>query len=118
MTDLGPLALMFSWQALLCAIACVGITKLPTMIIDRLMGKAKRQANWWLTHLLYPMIPILIGILYATLVPLRPEVLTEYVTKSTEGLWQLVAYAAWGGACGQFSQVIYDKMIRPVLSKP
>lgn len=114
MDGLGPLELMYSWQALLCASACVGVTKIPTTAIDIAMGKEKRKANKWLTHFVFPMIPVLVGILYVCLVPLRPEPLTEFVDEHVHGFgWQLVAYGAYGAACGQFSQTIYDKFIQP-----
>lgn len=111
MDDLGPLGMMFSWQALLCASACVGLTKIPTTIIDVAMGKEKRKANKWLSKVVYPVLPVVFGIAYAALVPLRPEVLIAYATEHTTGFWTIVAYAGWGGACGQFSTTLYDKVL-------
>lgn len=117
MDGLGPLAMMFSWQAVLCAVACTGITKIPTSVIDYVMGPDQRRASFWVSSIAYPLIPIVVGMLYAVLVPLRPDVLTEYVAREVEGGWQYVAWAAWGGACGQFAQTIYDRVVQPVTKK-
>ncbi len=111
MDGLGPLEMMFSWQALLCASACVGLTKVPTTIVDVAMGKDKRKSNKWLSKVVFPMLPVVFGIVYASAVPLRPEVLIEYVNEHTTGFWQYIAYAGWGGACGQFSTTLYDKLL-------
>lgn len=126
MDSLGPLSLMYSWQALLCATACVGITQLVKTVIDivyakkvkdkagdKLNAKELRKDNVWLTRLVLPLIPILVGALYAMAVPLRPEVLVEYAQAHIEGrLPEVLAFAAWGAACGQFATMTHEKLKR------
>lgn len=107
---MGPLEMMYGWQALLCAVACVGVTQAVKTILDLTMGKEKRQANRWLCYVVLPMTPILVGALYGGLVPLRPEVLHEYVAEHAPGAWSYVAFAAWGAACGQFSTMLHQKL--------
>ena len=110
MGELGPLTLMYSWQALLCATACVGVTQLVKTLLDLTMGKEKRKANKWITRLVLPLTPILVGAIYAALVPLRPEALVEYAAEHINDGWQYVGYAGWGAACGQFSTMLHSKL--------
>lgn len=108
---MGPLEMMYSWQALLCATACVGLTKMVKTAIDLKMGKEKRKESRWLNHFFLPMLPILVGALYAAFVPLRPEVLIEYTAQHVTAPWLAVlAFAAWGAACGQFSTMLHQKL--------
>lgn len=110
MNELGPLSLMYSWQALICATACVGITRLFKTILNLTMGLEKRKANKWISQLLLPMFPVLVGGLYAALIPLRPEVLVEYAEANLDGAWAYVGYAGWGAACGQFATMLHGKL--------
>lgn len=111
MDNLGPLSLMYSWQALLCATACVGITRMVKTAIDLKMGKEKRKEKRWLNHFVLPMVPIMIGLLYGALVPLRPEVLIEYTAQHITSPWlTALAGGAWGAACGQFSTMLHQKL--------
>lgn len=126
MEELGPLSLMYSWQALICATACVGITQMIKTIIDimylpkvedqpggphRSAAKEKRKENLWVTRVTLPVIPVLVGAVWAAVVPLRPDVLVEYVkAEELQGLWMVLAYGGWGGACGQFSTMLHSKL--------
>ncbi len=106
----NPLELLYSWQALLCAVAVVGLMKLITTIIDLTYGKAKRKGNKWLSALVLPVSTVLVGALWAMLVPLRPEVLIAFVTAHVDdGFFAVLSFGAWGGACGQFAQTLYDR---------
>lgn len=108
---MGPLELMYGWQAVLCAVACVGVTKLVKTVIDLSMGEEKRKGSKWINKVVLPVTPVMIGLVYAMLVPLRPEALIEYVGVNVEGrILQTVAYGAWGAACGQFSTMIHGKL--------
>jgi len=108
---MGPLEMMYGWQALLCATACVGVTKLVKTILDLVVGAKKRKANRWLSKLVMPLTPIIIGAAYAALVPLRPEVLHEYVAAHAQGVWEYFAFAGWGAACGQFATMLHSKLL-------
>lgn len=121
---MGPLEMLYGWQALLCAATCVGITQLVKAIIDTVYeqkwakmdaearavaeaahgnGPAQKQAKGGtmarkqsivFTRFVLPMTPILIGFFYANLVPFRPEVLVEYVAEHVNG-WAWEAMG-WG----------------------
>lgn len=107
----GPLELLYSVQALICAAACVGVTKAVKAAIDVWYGKEKRKRTPWLQTLLLPMVPILVGALFAAFVPLRPNVLIEYVTEQEiTGLGAVATFAAWGAACGQFATMLHQKL--------
>ncbi len=108
---MGPLEMMYGWQALLCATACVGVTKLVKTILDLTMGAEKRKANKWLNKVVMPLTPILVGAIYAALVPLRPEILHGYVEEHVTGAWTYLAYAGWGAACGQFATMLHQKLM-------
>lgn len=106
---MNPLEMMYSWQALLCAAACVSLTKLVKTVLDLSMGKEKRKANRWVTKLVLPMTPVIVGLVYAIVVPLRPEILLSYAETHLSGVWLYLGYAGWGAACGQFSTMLHGK---------
>ena len=106
----NPLELLYSWQALLCAAACVGVTKLVKTILNITMGEEKRKSNKWVSKVALPVTPIVVGAVYSMAVPLRPEVLSEYVSAQVSGAWVWLGYAGWGAACGQFSNFGYDRL--------
>ena len=141
---MGPLEMLYGWQAVLCAATCVGFTQLVKAIVDTIYeakwrkmeaaAKAKleadakktayrknakvkggtiaRKQSVAITRFLLPMTPILVGFLYANLVPLRPETLAEYVAEHVDDgwAWGVMAWGAWGAACGQFSNYLYDRL--------
>lgn len=110
MDELGPLSMMYSWQSLLCATAAVSMTTLLKRILDASMGDKKRKSNKWITQVLLPSIPVLIGALYAMLIPLRPEALMAYADLHLDSwYWELLGYGGWGAACGQFSSFLHGK---------
>lgn len=106
------LELFYSWQAVLVAVACIGITKLVTTILE--MAKIlsdKGDGPVWTRRLLLPLLPITIGFLVAAFVPLRPEFLVDYVNTHVQGWWwTTLSYGAWGAACGQFAGYSYDRL--------
>jgi hypothetical protein len=109
MTD--PLELLYSWQALLCAVACVGVTSMVKTAIDIRIGADRRKRSKVLSQLVLPMTPIWIGAAYAMAVPLHPEVLDAYLTaKGLDSFPRLAALCAWGGACGQFATYSYERV--------
>lgn len=108
---MNPLDLIYCWQALLVAVACVGVTQLIKTVIDATMGKERRRNSVVLTRFVLPMAPIVIGVIVAVLVPVRPEVLIDYVQARVTNTWgELSTYALWGGACGQFADYIFTKV--------
>jgi hypothetical protein len=112
----GPLEMMYSWQALLCACAVVGLTKLVTAAVDVQLGIERRKSNRWLSIVILPSVTVVFGLFYAMLIPLRPETLDSYVSAKVEShAIQLLCYGAWGAACGQFATTLYDR-VRDVVS--
>lgn len=107
---MGPLELMYGWQALLCACACVGVTQLVKTILNLTMGVEKRKANKWISQLVLPILPVLVGAGYALLVPLRPEALLEFTALHAQDGLAYVGFAGWGAACGQFSTMLHQKL--------
>lgn len=140
---MGPLELLYSWQALLCAVACIGISQFVKTVVDvsigsrelksrpstppgdnakaesaRIVGKEKRKDGWFIDRFVVPMTPIVVGCVYANLVPLLPDPLMSFIgTHSLEGLGLVLSKAAWGGACGQFSAYIFDRA-KETLGRP
>lgn len=109
---MGPLDLMYSWQALLAAAACVGVVKLVKTIIDVAKGAQWRKERPWISKLLLPLTAIMAGALYASFVPFWPETLSTYVSQLDGDGWFLptMAHVAWGAAVGQFSTMIHGKL--------
>lgn len=110
MEELGPLSLMYSWQALLCATAAFSVTRLVKAVMDVTIGREKRKTSPWISQVALPLVPVLIGALYAVVVPLRPQVLIDYSSANLSGFWSYVGYAGWGAACGQFSTMLHQKL--------
>lgn len=106
----GPLELLYSGPSLLCSVAVVGVVRLVTAIIDVRIGVERRKANRILSKVVLPAVTVVLGGLYACLVPFRPDVLTVYVIEHAPNLWGYLAFFSWGGACGQFAQTLYDRV--------
>lgn len=110
---MSPLDIIYSWQAILCAVACVGVTEAIKTTIDVRIGAAARKRSAILSRLVLPMLPIWVGALYAVAIPMHPEALGAYLeAQGVDGWPRIVSLAAWGGACGQFSTWIYDRAER------
>lgn len=76
----------------------------------RIIGKETRKSNIWLNRVVLPSIPIVIGALIGAFIPLRPEVLIEYVQAHVDGWFtQSFVYSIWGAACGQFADYTFSK---------
>lgn len=106
-----PPDLFYSWQALLVAVACVSLSRFVTAVVYAVFDK-ERLRNSRPARIALHAIPVLIGFLFAALVPLRPEGLIEYVEAHAASRWieQAVVYGSWGAACGQFSAYMYDRV--------
>lgn len=124
---MGPIDILYCWEALLCAATCTGMTQLVKTIIDVAtgnaaeaatptvkdmvkVGKALRQRNIIVNRFVLPMTPIAVGALYALLVPARPAAILEYVAEHNIGWTAYLVYAAWGASCGQFADYIWTKV--------
>jgi hypothetical protein len=125
----NPIDVFYSWQSLLLAVAVSGIVQAVKTGIDTVygtsparrssdapgakahhVGKELRKGNALITRGLLPLLPILIGALLATLVPLRPDILTSYAEGKGGHDWTI--YALWGAAIGQFADYIYQQIKR------
>lgn len=106
---MGPLEMLYGWEAMLCAIACIGISQLVKTILEVTVDKP-----WpiWVKRLVLPMTPILVGALYAMAVPFLPPPILEWFAENGDiPLWrELLGAAAWGAACGQFANYLYDRV--------
>lgn len=110
---MNPIEILYSWQALLCASACVGVTQLVKRALDVRLGEEARKASRLLSVLALPTLPIVVGALYALAVPMAPEALTAYLdAHGIEEADRALSLAAWGAACGQFSTWTYERAER------
>lgn len=149
---MNPIEILYSWQAVLIAVAATGITQLVKTLVDiwwgsRVLkrastpppaaepkpitppagpyrtptppavkpsavavGKEQRKRSVIINRLVLPMTPIVVGALFAVLVPARPEVIMEYVTTHEVGWTKYLIFAAWGAACGQFADYLWSKV--------
>jgi hypothetical protein len=125
---MGPLELLYSWQALLVAVAATGVTQLvktildvawghvdttptPTMKDAKVVGAELRRRSIILNRFVMPMTPILTGAVMAMVVPIRPDQLLEYITTHhIAGTGAMLVYASWGAACGQFADYGFSKV--------
>lgn len=107
---MGPLELIYSWQALLLALMVCGITHTTKTLLDYFLGKEARKENVFVTRILLPSVAVVSGIVLAIVVPLRPEVLLNYADQYDLNWTRYLVYGSWGGACGQFCDYFYSKV--------
>ena len=110
----SPLELLYSWQAILVAFACSGLTQFVVTCIDVRIGKEQRKRNVVLTRFVCPMLPIVIGFCFAAAIPIWPEALREYVETvvGADSAMRYVIYGSWGAACGQVADHVRTKARR------
>jgi hypothetical protein len=108
-----PLEILYCWQALVVAVTAAGIVRFVKAVIDATKGEAWRKDRKWIELFLLPGLAVFFGALIAVVLPLRPEMLDAYLEKVPEehANAKLGVYALWGGACGQFSSWIYDRVV-------
>lgn len=140
---MNPIEILYSWQAVLVAVAATGCTQLVKTVIDiwwgaraikngslpppppkeqgpgpyrtaspppRKVGHDLRKRSVIVNRLVLPMTPILVGALFAVLVPARPDVINTYVEAHAVGWTKYLIFAAWGAACGQFADYLWSKV--------
>ena len=125
---MGPIELLYCWQALLIAIVATGITQLIKTIVDvawgathpiptpamadaKKLGEELRKKNLIMNRFVMPMAPILVGAVAALLVPIYPDELHTYIdTHAISGTSRAMVLALWGGACGQFADYGFSKV--------
>lgn len=117
---MDPLELLYSWQALLCAVACATITSNVKALKDLLYARRvlagevtrrSRTVQFVVDKLVMPIVPVTVGALYAIFVPVIPEVLQNHLkVHEVVGTGRILALASWGGVCGQFASYTYDRV--------
>jgi len=102
--------LLATWQALVVAAVCVGVTHLVKVVVDLRIGMERRKKNVVLNRLVFPGIPVVTGALVAVFVPLHPEAIELYVQKF-ESFWESrPVLAIWGGVIGMFADYFFSKL--------
>ena len=111
---MGPLDLFFGIAPLLVAAAVWMVMAAIKAIVSRVMGgKEKRKSNLWVTRVIMPALPPLLGFLIAMFIPVHPDSLVQFVDDPLRELsaWQgRAVYGVWGATCGQFSDYFYSKV--------
>lgn len=110
---MNPLDILYSWPALLCVSACIGVTQAAKRALDVRLGEEARKASRPLSVFVLPTLPVAVGALYAVAVPLHPDALVAYLAEhGLDGWEETLSLAAWGAACGQFSTFLYERVER------
>lgn len=108
----GPVEVFISLPAIVAAIVVAVATTGAKAVIDVACGgTAKRKLNPWLSKVVMPAVPLVLGALYGAFVPFRPEYLAEYVASHPESPIMVVG-AAYGVVVGQFSDYIYTRITK------
>jgi hypothetical protein len=97
------------------AVVIYMITQAIKTVVDLVMGKDEnkvpnRKKNVWLTRVVFPALPPLLGLLLGAFVPLRPTFLIDFVNEYMTGFSSTMVYGAYGAIVGQFSDYIYTKV--------
>ena len=128
---MNPIEVLYSWQSVVLAVAVAGLVQAIKTTLDTALGAAPtgrkpettdrraaratgreiRKQSALLTRILLPLLPIIIGAVLAMLVPLRPDILTEYAKTHGENVG---IYGLWGAAMGQFADYIYQQAKRNI----
>lgn len=123
---MGPLELIYSWQALLVAMCASGTTQFFKTIVDVLrgvkedddgtlstweyLGRQARKDTIVLNRIVFPTMVVLLGAAWAMVIPARPEVLHTYIAEYKLNWHETyVVYGAWGAFCGQFADYLFTK---------
>jgi len=108
MDEVGPLQILYSWQSLLLAIAITIGTQGVKRLVDSFMGGTDtRKQRRYMSTVVLPAVPLALGTLAGMFVPLRPELLMEYVrTHDVSMYW---VGGAYGLAVGQFADYLYQR---------
>jgi len=99
---MGALEMFLSWQALVLAVAVVTVSGGIKALVDTAWpgGAAARRKNKWVTRLVLPAVPLILGFVAGMVIPIRPEAVAEYVAEHVDGGWAWMAYGGWGLAAG------------------
>jgi hypothetical protein len=112
------------WQSIVLSFVVYGFTALILVLVDiqlagakgkasvvRKLGMERRKDNVWLSQVILPALPPLLGFIIAGTVPMRPDLVVSYVTSQPDiGEWARVIYGFWGVVCGMGSSWAYDKV--------
>jgi len=123
---MNPLDIIYAWQSALLAVVIVGLTQGAKAGIEAYLllknkgttktGKELRGEVAILDRAVLPIVPLVSGALMGAFVPMRPEVLVQYVTEHGNG--SRLAFAMWGAAIGQFSDYLYQRFKRMLPAQP
>jgi len=114
MDGLGPLSILVELPTYVAAVVIYVVTHAIKVAIDLAHGStAKRKLNPWMSQLLLPTVPLVLGFLYGAFVPFRPSALEEYVA-AHEGASTLIVGGVFGIVVGQFSDYIYTRISKGI----
>jgi hypothetical protein len=109
MTVYSPIDAFVAWQAfVLAVIVAVVTTGIKTVINLVMKGEAKRKKNKWITQIILPMLPIVFGVIGGIFIPLRPDVVVQYVSEHHVSAWSV--FGAWGAVIGVFADYLYQRV--------
>jgi hypothetical protein len=114
--ELGPLSIIVELQTYVAAIVIYVATHFVKVAIDLAHGEngtAKRKQNPWMSQILLPAIPIILGFLYGAFVPFRPDTIEDYVA-THENASIIIVGGVFGIVIGQFSDYIYTKISKGI----
>lgn len=115
--DIGAIEVLFTWQALMLAVIVTGCTYGVKALLDVVAGGTeKRKKNVFLTRLLLPAVPVVLGALGGAFIPIQPQVLIDYATERGVDLWAVGA--PWGFVIGIFSDYLYSKIFKRIVKLP
>lgn len=102
------LEMFISWQSIVLAAIVVTVTGgLKTVLC--MVWKGAKQTRLG-SKVVIPAIPLVLAAVVGAVVPLRPEVVVEYVAEHTSGGGSTLAYAAWGlVSAGVFGAWLFDR---------
>jgi hypothetical protein len=110
--DPGPASIVLSWQSAIDSIAIVAVVSVVKRFMEAVVGgKEKRKKNRWFT-LILTALPIILGVLMAIFVPIRPAWLESYARLKAQN--PNIVYGTWGICVGLLSGSVYHQIIRRI----
>ena len=99
---MGALEMFMSWQAVTLAVIVVTLSGGVKALVDTAWpgGKEARRGNRWVTRLVLPAMPLVLGFVAGVFVPLRPVAVVEFVITHADPDWHWLGYGGWGFVAG------------------
>lgn len=106
-----PLTIFIGWEAAIIIVVVVNLTSAFKDILDWSVGGREVRDSKPVLRFLLKLLPPILGGIVATVLPVRPSMLIEYVKDYELDIWGIRAvYGGWGMVLGTFASAAYGRI--------